>query len=125
MTPKQQALRDLDSARAALSSHLHLASEELNPKVIVSRSLRAHPWIWAGAAAIGGLLLVRGLMPSPRPKFERDNVGTSATKSGLIALILAPMLGMVRQTAWKYGSQYLQSYLTQHFSQREGDRPRA
>ncbi len=125
MISKHQAIKDLDLARAQLGSHLHLASEELNPKVIISRSLREHPWIWAGGAAITGLLLVRGLMPASGSKIERDNLGASATKGGLIALILSPMLGMVRQAAWKYGSQYLQSYLTQHFSQHEGDRPSA
>lgn len=125
MISKHQAIKDLDLARAQLGSHLHLASEELNPKVIFSRSLREHPWIWAGGAAITGLLLVRGLMPASGSKIERDNLGASATKGGLIALILSPMLGMVRQAAWKYGSQYLQSYLTQHFSQHEGDRPSA
>ncbi|MBB5037991.1 hypothetical protein [Prosthecobacter dejongeii] len=125
MISKLQAIKDLDLARAQLGSHLHLASEELNPKVIISRSLREHPWIWAGGAAIAGLLLIRGLMPSSRSKIERDNLSASATKGGLIALILSPMLGMVRQAAWKYGSQYLQSYLTQHFSQHEGDRPSA
>jgi len=125
MTPKQQALKDLDRARSLLSSHLQLATEELNPKVIVSRSLREHPWIWAGAAGIAGLFLVRGLMPGRGGKFERDNFGASATKGGLIALILSPVLGMVRQEAWKYGSRFLQTYLTQHFSQHEGERPRA
>ena len=125
MTAKQKAIKDLDEARAQLGSHLQLASAELNPKVIISRSLREHPWIWAGGTAVAGLLLVRSLMPSPGSKIERDNFGASATKGGLIALILSPMLGMVRQAAWKYGSQYLQSYLTQHFSQHEGDRPSA
>lgn len=125
MTPKQQAIRDLDQARTLLGGHLHMAGEELNPKVIISRSLKEHPWIWVGAASLAGLLLVKGLLPTRSAKFERDNFGASATKSGLIALIMSPMLGMVRQTAWKYGSQFLQDYLTQHFSQQEGERPRA
>ncbi|HEY1051100.1 MAG TPA: hypothetical protein VGE39_15125 [Prosthecobacter sp.] len=125
MTPKQLALKDLENARTLLGSHLHLASEEFNPKVIVSRSLRQHPWIWVAGAAVTGLLLVRTLMPSKTPKIERDNFGASATKGGLIALILSPVLGMARQAAWKYASQYLQSYLTQHISRHEGDRPRA
>lgn len=125
MTPKQQALKDLDHARTLLASHVHLASEEYSPKAIAQRSWKEHPWIWIGTAAVTGLLLVRNLMPSPKAKFERDNFGASATKGGLIALILSPMLGMVRQAAWKYGSQFLQTYLTQHFSRHEGERPRA
>ena len=125
MTTKQQIIQDLALARNALGGHLHLASEELNPKAMFLRSVRAHPWLWIGAASVSGLFLVKTLMPARGAKFERDNLTTSATKSGLIALILSPMLGMVRQTAWKYGSQYLQSYLTQHFSRHEGERPRA
>jgi hypothetical protein len=125
MTAKQQAIKDLERARTLLGAHLHLATEDLNPKVIITRSVREHPWIWVGAAALGGLLLVRSLMPSSHRKIERDNLGTSATKGGLIALILSPVLGMVRQEAWKYGRQFLQTYLTQHLSQHEGERPRA
>lgn len=125
MTPKQQALKDLDRARNLLASHLHLASEEFSPKAIAQRSWREHPWIWIGAAAFSGLLIVRNLLPSPKLKIERDNFGASATKGGLIALILSPMLGMARQAALKYGSQFLQNYLTQHFSRHEGERPRA
>jgi hypothetical protein len=125
MTPKQQALKDLDRARSLLASHLHLAGEEFNPKSMVVRAVRKNPWPWTGAAALGGLLLVRYLLPPRGVKFERDNLDASAKKGGLIALILSPLLVMAKQSAWKYGSQYLQSYLTQHFSRYEGERPRA
>ncbi|MEN3943871.1 hypothetical protein WJU23_21395 [Prosthecobacter sp. SYSU 5D2] len=125
MTPKQKVLNDLALARTQLGAHLQLASEELNPKAVFLRSVRKHPWVWIGAASLSGLFLVRSLMPARAGKFERDNLTASATKSGLIALILSPMLAMAKQTAWKYGSQYLQSYLTEHFSRHEGERPRA
>lgn len=125
MTPKQQALNDLDRARSLLTAHLELAKEELNPRTIVTRSVRSHPWAWVTGAAVAGLFLVRTLIPAKPKKIERDNFGASATKGGLIALILPPLLAMVRQNAWKYGSQYLQSYLTQHISRHEGERPRA
>lgn len=125
MTQKQQILKDLETARSQLSGHLHRAGEELNPKTLVQNSVRQHPWAWAGAAAVAGLLLVRGLMPRKVVKIERDNLGTSATKGGLIALILTPLIGIARQAALKYGTQYLQSYLTQNFSRHEGERPRA
>ncbi|TDU69351.1 hypothetical protein EI77_03004 [Prosthecobacter fusiformis] len=124
MTPKQQALKDLDYARIQLSTHLQLAGEEFNPKFILTRSVRSHPFVWIGVAAAGGLLIVRFLMPPKHAKIERDNLTASATKSGLIALILTPVIAMARQTAWKYGSQFLQSYLTQHFSRHEGEHPR-
>ncbi len=125
LTAKEQALKDLDVARALLGNHLHLATEELNPRVILRRSLREHTWVWIAGAGIGGLLLVRSLLPSRAPKFGRDNFDASATKSGLIALILSPMLVMARQAAVKYGTEFLQSYLTQHLSRPEGDRPQA
>lgn len=125
MTPKQQAIKNLDQARALITSHLELAREELNPRVIVTNSVRKHPWAWVAGAAVAGLLLVRGLMPEKGAKIERDNFGASAKKGGLIALILSPLLAMARQTAWKYGSQYLQTYLTQQISRHEGERPRA
>ena len=125
MTAKQQALLDLARARKDLGDHLHLASQELNPRAIFMDSVRKHPWIWLGAASFAGLLAVRAVLPARGGKIERDNLTTSAKKSGLIALILTPMIAMARQSAWKYGSQYLQSYLTQHFSRHEGERPRA
>lgn len=125
MTPKQQALQDLDRARTLLGSHLQRASAELNPRAVVERSLRRHPWAWAAAAGLAGLLVVRSLLPARASKFERDNLGASATKGGLIALILSPLLGMARQAALKQASHLFQTYLTQNFSRHEGERPRA
>lgn len=128
MTPKQQALRDLDLARSHLGRQLHQAGEQYNPRAIVTRSVRQYPWAWLGVAAAGGLLAVRMLLPartSGPGKIERDNSGASATKGGLIALIVSSAFAMARQTAWKYGSRYLQDYLAQNFSRHEGERPRA
>ena len=125
MTPKQQALKDLDEARGLLVAHMQLAKNELNPKVIANRSLREHPLAWLAGAGITGLLLVKMLLPVRKAKIERDNSDASAKKGGLIALILSSVLVMAKQTAWKYGSRYLQTYLTQHFSRHEGERPRA
>jgi hypothetical protein len=117
LTPKQQALRDLDEARALLGVHVHLASEEWNPRVLLRHSVQNHLWAWVTAAGVGGLLLWRVLMPSPRGKFDRDISGASDTKKGFMALLTLPLLGMVRQVAVKYGTQFLQSYLTNQFSQ--------
>ena len=117
MTPKQQALRDLDEARGQLGVHIHLASEEWNPRVILRQSVQNHLWAWVAAAGIGGLVLWRVLVPSGRGKNDRDISGASDTKKGFMALLTLPLLGMVRQTAIKYGTQFLQSYLTNQFSQ--------
>ncbi|MCA1964292.1 MAG: hypothetical protein LDL31_10140 [Prosthecobacter sp.] len=78
--------------------------------------MHSHPWLWTAAAAVGGLLMLRLLLPSRQGKFGRDIDDASDRKNGLIALLLAPMAGLARQAALKYGSQFLQTYLTQHFS---------
>ena len=120
LTPKQLVLQDLDEARSLLGVHVHLASEAWNPKALVQQSLQNHLWAWVSAAGIGGLMLWRLLGPSPRRKFGRDISDASATKSGLIALLMQPMLGMARQAALKYGSSFLQTYLQNHLSRHEG-----
>lgn len=124
LTPKQQAIHDLELARNILGEELSLAAVELSPRLMVQRSLKEHRWAWIGGAGVAGLVLVRLLMPTRR-KFERDNSAPSATKSGLIALILASMLGMVRRAALNYATQHAKSYLHQYLSRHEGERPRA
>ena len=124
LTPKELAVHDITVARNALGEHLYRAAAEFSPRTIVRRSLQQHRWVWIGAAAVGGLVLVRLLMPTRR-KIERDNHVSSATKSGLIALILASMLGMVRRAALNYATNYAKGYLHQYLSRHEGGRPRA
>jgi hypothetical protein len=125
LTPKQQAIQDLEKARFALARHVQAASTDWNPRALAHRSIQKHRWAWIAGAAAGGLLLVRALMPRAPRKFERDNFGASATKSGLIALILTSMIGMVRQAALKHATQYLKGYLHQYLSRHEGERPGA
>lgn len=120
LTPKQQALRDLDEARVLLGTHVHLASEAWNPRELLRQSVQKHLWAWAAAAGVGGLLLWRTLMPAKRGKFDRDISGASDRKNGFTALLMRPVLGMARQTALKYGTQFLQTYLTNHFSNHAG-----
>jgi hypothetical protein len=117
LTPKQQALRDLDEARAQLGVHIHLASEEWNPRLLLRQSMQKHLWAWAAAAGVGGLLLWRVILPPRSRKNDRDISGASDTKKGFMALLTLPLLGMARQAAMKYGTQFLQSYLTNKFSQ--------
>jgi hypothetical protein len=120
LTPKQQALRDLDEARTLLGTHVHLASEAWNPRELLRQSMKQHVWAWAAAAGVGGLMLWRMLMPAKRGKFDRDISGGSDRKNGFIALLLQPVLGMAKGAALKYGTQFLQSYLTQPFSKHAG-----
>ncbi|HYF35552.1 MAG TPA: hypothetical protein VD994_09710 [Prosthecobacter sp.] len=124
LTPKELAIHDIEVARNALGEHLYQAAAEFNPRNIVSRSVSDHRWLWIGGAMLGGLALVRLLLPSRR-KIERDNNVSSATKSGLIALILAPMLGMVRRAALNYATNYAKGYFSKYLSRHEGGRPRA
>lgn len=123
LTPKQQALRDLEEARQLLGTHVHLASEAWNPKELLRQSVQQHTWAWIAAAGVGGLILWRTLMPSRRGKFDRDISGASDRKNGFLALLMQPVLGMARQTALKYCTQFLQSYLTNHFSHSAGTSP--
>lgn len=120
LTPKQQAVRDLEEARLLLGAHVQLASEAWNPRKLVQESVQNHLWAWLSAAGVGGLILWRILVPSHRTKFGRDISEASAKKSGLIALLMSPMLGMARQAALKYGTSFLQTYLQNHLSRHEG-----
>ena len=120
LTPKQQALKDLDEARLLLGAHVQLASEAWNPRKLVQESVQNHLWTWLSAAGISGLILWRVLIPARPAKFGRDISEASAKKSGLIALLMSPMLGMARQAALKYGTSFLQTYLQNHLSRHEG-----
>lgn len=123
LTPKQQALRDLDEARSMLGTHVHLASEEWNPKELLRHAVQKHPWAWVAAAGAGGLVLWRVLVPARRVKIDRDISSASGTKIGIIALLMQPLLAMARQAAFKHGSQFLQTYLINHFSKHAGSPP--
>jgi hypothetical protein len=120
LTPKQQALKDLEEARSLLGVHVHLASAEWSPRELLRQAVQKHLWVWVSASGVGGLFLWQMLMPSRRTKIGRDISDSSAKKSGLIALLMSPMLGMARQTALKYGTSFLQSYLQNHLSRHEG-----
>jgi hypothetical protein len=117
LSPKEQVLRDLDEARALLGAHVQLASEAWNPRELLKHSLHKHAWAWALAVGVGGALIWKLATPSYRGKFDRDISGASDKKNGFIALLMQPVLGMARQAALKYGSQFLQTYLTNQFSQ--------
>jgi hypothetical protein len=120
MTPKQLALKNLEESRSLLGEHFQLATEAWNPRTLVQQSMQKHLWAWVSAAGIGGLILWRVLLPAPGRKIGRDILDASAKKSGLIALLMQPMLGMARQAALKYGSSFLQTYLQNHLSRHEG-----
>jgi hypothetical protein len=123
LTAKEQALQDLENARNSLGEQLSQAAAEFSPRTAVRRSLENHRWLWVGSAVFAGLLIVRLIVPAGR-KIRRDNTGPSATKSGLIALFLAPMLGMVRRVALNYATTHAKTYLHQYLSRHGAPGPR-
>lgn len=116
LSPKEQALRDLEEARALLGVHVHLASEAWSPRELLRQSVQKHAWAWGLAACLGGAMILKLLLPSRRGKFGRDISGASDRKIGFIAMLMQPVFGMARQTALKFGSQFLQSLLSNQFS---------
>lgn len=117
LTPKQQVLRDLEAARAALGHHASLAAKDWSPKAMISHSIQRHRLFWIGGAALAGLAAVRLLfISSSGANYRRDNLGPSAKKSGLLALLLTPLLAYGRKAALNYGAQIFQSYLQQKVS---------
>lgn len=116
LTPKQQALRDLDYARASLAHHAVHAAEEWSPKAIITRSVEKHRGLWIGAAAIAGLAVLKAIWPSRRTHFQPEASLSGAQRSGLFALLLSPLLGLARKSLLSYGSQLFQSYLRQKIS---------
>lgn len=117
LTPKQQALKDLEGARAALAHHAGLAAKDWSPKAMISHSFQQHRMLWIGGAALAGLAAVRLLFISGSgANYRRDNLGASAKRSGLLALLLTPLLAYGRKAALNYGAQLFQSYLQQKVS---------
>jgi sensor c-di-GMP phosphodiesterase-like protein len=116
LTPKQQALRDLEYARASLAHHAVHAAEEWSPKAILTRSVEKHRALWIGGAAVAGLAVLKAVWPSRRTHLQPEPSLSGAQRSGLFALLLSPLLGLARKSLMNYGSQMFQSYLHQKIS---------
>lgn len=111
VTPKQQALQDLEAARAGLAHHAALAARDWSPRAVISHSIERHRLVWLGGAALAGLVAVRLLLFSGRSNSRRDNLDGSAKNRGLLALLLTPLLAYGRKAAMSYGARLLQSYV--------------
>ncbi|WP_395752455.1 hypothetical protein [Prosthecobacter sp.] len=116
LTPKQQALRDLDDARASLVYHASHAAEEWSPKAIFTRSVEKHRAVWLGAAAVAGVVLLKSLWPSGGSGGRQDGHFAGAKNRGMFALLLSPLLALARKSAFNYGAQLFESYLRQKVS---------
>ena len=116
LTPKQQALRDLEDARASLAHHASHAVEEWSPKALITRSVEKHRALWIGAAAVAGLAVLKAVWPSRGTARHPEGSFSSAQRSGLFALLLSPLLGLARKSLMSYGTQLFESYLRQKIS---------
>src|SRR5689334_2411993 len=111
LTPKQQALRDLEDARASLAYHAAHAVEEWSPKAILTRSVEKHRALWIGAAAVAGLAVLKAVWPSHGARHHHEGSLSGAQRSGLFALLLSPLLGLARKSVMSYGTQLFETYL--------------
>ncbi len=118
MKSKADLVREIESARAAVSLQGRNAMIELSPRNVVRRSFVEHKMIWIGAAAALGTGIVFHLT-SKTDKNQRDNPLPSAKKGGLAALLLTPLGGMLRNTVVSHGRQWILHYLNQHLSHRQ------
>ncbi|WP_395745204.1 hypothetical protein [Prosthecobacter sp.] len=117
LTPKQQALHDLEEARASLAFHAAHAAEEWSPKAIITRSIHKHRAAWISAAAIAGLAVVKIVWSSAHPHpYARHEGEGGGGRRGLAALLLSPLIALARKSLMSYGSQWLQTYLHQKIS---------
>ncbi len=121
LSPKLQAVRDLEAARAALSQYATLAIKEWSPQEIVTRSIEKHRALWLGGAALAGLALIKWVWPANETNHGRDNSHVTAKNRGLIALLLSPLLALGRKTLINYGAQVFESFVHQQVSANSPD----
>ncbi len=121
LTPKQQALHDLEYARASLAHHASHAAEEWSPRAIFTRSVEKHRAVWIGAAAIAGLAVLKAIWPSGGARTTHANAFTGTKSRSWLALLIGPLLGLARKYALSYGSQMVETYLRQRVSPNNPD----
>lgn len=121
LTPKQQALEDIEAARASLAQHAALAAEEWNPRAVITRSISKHSAMWLGGAVVAGLAVIKLVWPSNHSNNRRDNFNAKAKNRGLFTLLLGPLLALGRQTAIDYAAHFLESQLPQKVSPNTSD----
>lgn len=121
LTPKQQALRDLEDARSSLAHHATLVAEEWSPRALLTRSIARHRTLWIGGAVLAGLALMKFAWPSGESNIRRDNFFAAAKNRGWFALLLSPLLALGRKAVLNYGSQMFESFLRQKISPNDPD----
>lgn len=121
LTPKQQALEDIEAARASLARHAVLAAEEWSPRAVITRSISQHRALWMGGAVLAGLAMLKLLWPSSHSNNQRDNFNTKAKNRGLFTLLLSPLLALGRKTAIDYAANFFESHLHRQVSPNTSD----
>lgn len=121
LTPKQQALHDLEEARGSLAYHASHAAEDWSPKAIITRSVHKHRAWWIGGAAVAGLALIKAVLPSRGYSRHHESSLSGTQRGGLFALLLSPLIGLARKYLMSYGTQLVQSYLQQKISPNASD----
>ncbi len=116
LTPKQQALRDLEDARASLAFHASHAVEEWSPKALFTRSVEKHRALWIGAAAVAGMAALKAIWPVRGTQRHAEGSLSGVERSGLFALLLSPLLALARKSVMNYGTQLFETYLRQKIS---------
>lgn len=119
LTPKQQAVRDLEDARASLAHHATLAADEWSPRAVVARSMQKHRALWIGGAALAGLALIKIVWPGTESNNKRDNFISGAKNRGMLALLLSPIVAFGRKAVLNFGAQWFESFLRHKVSPNE------
>jgi len=111
LSPKQQAIADLEWARSQIGAQWVTVSQQASPSHLLQQSIKKHrPW-WIGGAVVAGFLGIRALLPTAKNKNRRDTKAESVKTGGLIALIASPVLGMARKAALSWLTTQFQLYL--------------
>lgn len=116
VTAKQQALADLEAARASLAHHGHLAAEEWSPRAVIGRSFEKHRIWWFSGAVVAGIIAIRALRPAVSPHNGRDNTVATAKNRAFLSFLMGPIIALGRRRLLDQASQIFESYFHQHFS---------
>ncbi len=105
---KQRLVQQLRETRSELQETATQAKEEYNPVAIVSRSMESHKLLWTAAGVVGGLILIRLVLP---PKNRSDISSKSAKTRGFSGLLRGVAFSVAQRAAIQYAQHYLQQSL--------------
>lgn len=123
LTPKQQALRDLEIARADLARSTVLLTDEWSPKAVISRSLEKYRGLWIGGAAVAGLAAMKWLLPSAADEKNTRRGGDESRSGGLAGLLKLPLLFFGKKAVMNYGLNLVQSVLQRRAPESANESP--